>query len=183
MASFDGCKDEMQILIAPESIKPLCRLKLKDSEPLVITVFNDNTASFNDFGVNTLPDAKYPQYKVVIPKYDRYMEFDKAELIKNVKKVMPFANKSTEQVNFHINGSISLNACDVDFAFESDADMPYISKQFPDTDIAFNGSFLVNSLGIFKDKIVKMYTDGKSTQAGIFTNDTDSVLLMPLMTN
>lgn len=182
MVSFDGSKDDLQILIAPESIKPLSKLKLKDDEPLTITVYNDNTASFNDFEVNLL-DARFPQYRVVIPEYKKAMQFDRAKLISNVKKVMPYANKVTRQVNLHLNGSIALNACDVDFSFECNADMPYITKDFPDTDIAFNGSFLVDALGIFKEKTVKMLTDGSSTKAGIFTNDIDTVLLMPLMIN
>jgi len=181
--SIEGYTEPMQILIAPESIKALSKLKLKDSEPLTITIFEDNTASFNGFEVNVLPDTRYPDYKVVIPEYKLSMEFDKAELISNVKKVMPYSNKVTSQVTFHLNGSIALNACDVDFEFECDADMPYITKQFPDTDIAFNGKFLIESLGIFKEKTIKMLTDGSSTKAGIFTNDIDTVLLMPLMLN
>lgn len=181
--SIEGFKQDMQVLIAPESVKALSKLKLKDSEPLHITIFEDNTATFNDFEVNVLPNARYPQYKAVIPQYDLPMVFNRDELITNVKKVIPYSNKRTSQVDFHINGSIALSACDVDFGFECDAEMPYISKQFPDTDIAFNGKMLVDCLGIFKDKTVKMLTDGNSRQAGIFTNDNDSVLLMPLMLN
>ena len=96
---------------------------------------------------------------------------------------MPYANKITAQVNFHLNGNIAMSSCDVDFSFESNSEMPYISKNFVDTDIAFNGKFLVDSLGIFKDKTVKMFSDGIPTKAAIFTNDTDTVLLMPLMMN
>lgn len=96
---------------------------------------------------------------------------------------MPYSNKFTSQVNFHINGSIALHSQDVDFSFECNADMPYISKNIPDTDIAFNGKMLNECLSIFKDSTLKFKTDGKSTQAGIFTNDTDTVLIMPLMLN
>ena len=104
-------------------------------------------------------------------------------MIANVKKLLPYSNKSTGQVNLHLNGSIAMHCEDVDFSFRCDADMPYLSKIFDDTDIAFNGKFLNTCLTTFKEENVKMFTDGSSTKAAIFTNDTDNVLLMPLMLN
>jgi DNA polymerase-3 subunit beta len=162
-------------------LKGLSKLKLKNDEPLAIEVF-EKTATFNGFEVS-LFDGNFPQYEVVIPNYTQAMEFDREQLIKNVKKVMPYANKSTSQVTFHLNGCISMRSEDIDFGFECDAEMPYISKEFPDTDIAFNGKFLNECLGSFKDKTVKMYSDGISTKAALFTNDKDTLLLMPLMIN
>jgi len=181
--SYEGNGGKFDLLISPESIGKLCKVKPDYKSPLHITVFDDDTAAFGDCEVNILEGAKFPNYKVVIPEYEGYMEFDRAELTKNVKKVMPFANKSTNRVNFHINGSIALNSCDVDFSFETNVDMPYITKGIPDTDIAFNGRYIVDTLGIFRDKTVKMYHDGRATKAGIFTNGIDNVLLMPLMLN
>lgn len=51
----------------------------------------------------------------------------------------------------------------------------------PDTIIAFNAKFLKDSLSIFKEDSIKMYSDGRNTHAGIFTNGVDEFLLMPLM--
>lgn len=181
--SFDGCKEDMKLLIDETSVKAICKAKVNYNEVLTITVFADNTATFNDVKVRLFTEGRYPQYEVVIPKYSKFMEFDRKRLIENVNKVKVYANKTTQQVTFHINGSIALHAQDVDFSFEGDADMPYITKQFPDTDIAFNGNFLNQCLGTFKDKTVKMLTDGISTKAALFTNDVDTVLLMPLMIN
>ena len=77
----------------------------------------------------------------------------------------------------------NLTAQDVDFSLESKAQMNYLKKTCPDTDIAFNGQFLVTAMAAFKEDKIKMFTDGKSTQAAIFTNQKDNVLIMPLMLN
>lgn len=172
-------KDRVQILISEKSAKAISKIKPLNPET-EIHILEDNKIMIEGNVFDTF-DGKFADYRVVIPEYDKYMEFNKDTFITNVKQVLPYSNRITGQVNFHLNGSISLHTEDVDFSFESDRDMPYIEKQFPDTDIAFNGDFLLTSLSIFKDKTVKMYHDSKSTHAGIFTNNKDMVLLMPLM--
>jgi len=181
----EGIKEDTRIIIAPEGVKALCRLKMAQDTPLTITVYNDNTASFNGCEVRLI-DARFPDYPVVIPQYDNYMAFDKDSFAANVKKVIPYANKATNQVNFHLNGNIALHSEDIDFAFECDAEMPYNSKNFEDLDIAFNGKFLLDTMATFKEKELKMYHCGGSngqSKAAIFTNDNDSVLVMPIYLN
>lgn len=180
--SFDCSKKErLNILVNEHDAKEIAKLKPCNSTT-EIHILPEDKIMIEGKVFATL-DARFPDYKVVIPNYKKSMSFDRLQFISNVKKIMPYTNRSTCQVNLHINGSIALSGQDVDFSFETGLDMPYIKKQFIDTDIAFNGKFLVDSLGIFKEKTVKFYTDGQSTKAGIFTNDIDTVLLMPLMLN
>lgn len=170
-----------EIIISPESLQQFA--KLKDSELTgTIDILPDNKAVIN--GVNvSLIDARFPDYKCVVPEYKDAMEFDRAKMIAAIKKVAVYANKSTSHVSFHLNGKVELSAQDIDFSFEGTAELPYISKTFPDMDIAFNGKLMNECLGVFKDKELKMYSNGSSTKAAIFTNGTDSALLMPLMLN
>lgn len=180
---FEGSeKKRIEMLVSEQTAKILAKIK-PDIEITEINILPNDKVMIAGQIFDLFTDNKYVDYRCVMPEYKMAMEFNKDEFVTNVKKVMPYANKSTSQVNFHLNGSIALNACDVDFSFECNADMPYLSKQFPDTDIAFNGKMLVDSLGIFKDKTVKMLTDGNNKRAGIFTNDKDTVLIMPLMMN
>lgn len=176
----EGFKENVRVIISPRSFKQLFAHKVDRTRPVHVYIYDNFTATIDGVEVGLI-DAKYPDYPCVIPKYDLAMEFNTKDFIKNVKKVWPSANKSTNQVTFHINGSISMSACDIDFHYEASADMPYVSKNIPDTDIAFNGKFLVDGLGIFKDKTIKMMTEGSSTKAAIFTNNDDSLLVMPLM--
>lgn len=179
---FEGSeKSRVQVLLTEQTAKILAKIK-PDSELTEISILDNDRIMVNGEIYSTI-DARFPDYRCVMPDYKMDMQFEVKPFIKNVKKVLPYANKYTEQVNLHLNGSIALHTQDVDFSFECNADMPYITKQFPDTDIAFNGKLLTESLSIFKEKVIKMKTDGISTKAGIFTNDTDTVLLMPLQLN
>lgn len=173
-------KERVKLLVSEKTAKAISKMKPVNDET-EIHILEGDKIMIEGQTFDLFTDANFPDYRVVVPEYENYMEFEKDSFIKNVKQVLPYANKSTGQVNFHLNGSIGLHTEDIDFGFESDRDMPYVSKNFADTDIAFNGDFLVTSLSIFKDKTVKMYHNSKSTHAGIFTNDKDMVLLMPLM--
>jgi DNA polymerase III sliding clamp (beta) subunit (PCNA family) len=197
IACYSG-KDAFKLLLSREAIKDIVKLKIKDKTakiellPIETYTYKDANgkdikgsnqyANFAGLKVRLEPELRYPDYKQVIPDYIEYMEFNRVKLLDNVKTVKQSANKATNQVNFHLNGSISLHCQDVDFSFEADADMPYISKQFKDCDIAFNGNLLVNILGTtFKTDTVKMYSNGSPSRAAIFTDGTDNVLLIPLM--
>lgn len=133
--------------------------------------------------VELLHNTNYVDYNVVVPKYETKMQFERKELIKLVKQILSATNKSTSQINFHLNGNISAMGCDVDFGFEANSSIDYISKDFADCDISFDGKLLNECLSSFKDNTLKFYSNGKPTQAAIITNDVESILIMPLMLN
>jgi len=175
-------KTPFKILISAESVKELCSVKVDYESPITIKVVDKETAYFNDIKVSLYDGyQKFPDYKAVIPTYDTSMVFDRKAMISNVKKVMPYSNKSTMQVNFHLNGKIEMMAEDRDFEFGTTASFPYVSKDFQDTDIAFNGKFLVETLGVFKSSEVSMLHNGIPTKPAIFTDGSERVLVCPLM--
>lgn len=133
--------------------------------------------------VELLHNQTYPDYEVVMPKFETKMKFERKALIGLVKQILPATNKTTNQINFHLNGNISAMGCDVDFSFEANSSIDYISKDFKDCDIAFNGKLLNECLSSFKDNTLNFYSNGKPTQAAIITNDVESILIMPLMLN
>ena len=71
----------------------------------------------------------------------------------------------------------------VDFSFETEKTIKYISKDFIDTDISFNGKFLIECLSTFKASELSMYHNGSPFEGAIFTDGIDNCLLMPLMLN
>jgi len=133
--------------------------------------------------VELLHNQTYADYEVVMPKFETKMQFERKELIRLVKQILPATNKTTSQINFHLNGNISAMGCDVDFGFEANSSIDYISKDFNDCDIAFNGKLLNECLSSFKDNTLNFYSNGKATQAALITNDVETILLMPLMLN
>lgn len=177
-------KKKVQLLIDKAHVKKLSLLKHKE-DTLTVDFISENKAIIAGVMVQ-LPEEGYhrfPDYKVVVAKYEQKIRFDKKAFELNVKRVIPMANKSTCQVNFCMNGNIKMSTQDVDFSFESGVYMDHKGKDFVDTTIAFNGKFILTSLSIFKDKEVELYTEGRPDRMGIITNGKDRVGIMPLMLN
>lgn len=135
-------------------------------------------------------DARFPDYKVVIPlKKDiaATVLVDKELLMKELKNAGKFANKSTNQVLFHLNGKIEVHAEDIDFNYSYHNDVEGKVKfrvkegdQPAPINIAFNGVMLSEILHKQpKDEKVSIAVWGP-TKAAIIN---DNYLLMPLMLN
>lgn len=136
-----------------------------------------------------LIDARFPDYKVVIPTDNPYtLQLERVNFQSALRRVSVFANKTTNQVALTISGSqLQLQAQDIDFSFEGNERM---SCQYDGQDmrIAFNAKFLVEMLGIIDTSDIKLFL-ASSTRAGILkpAEETESedlvMLVMPLMLN
>ncbi|KAI9428456.1 hypothetical protein F5148DRAFT_1296846 [Russula earlei] len=114
-----------------------------------------------------LIDARFPDYKVVIPTDNPYkLIVSKADFQNALRRVSVFSNKSTNQVALSITGSeLQMAAQDVDFSFEGNERM---SCQYDgeDLQIAFNAKFLIEMLNAADTNEVKVELS-TSTKAGI----------------
>ena len=136
-----------------------------------------------------LIDARFPDYKVVIPSDNPYsMIVSRNDFQGALRRVSVFSNKSTNQVVLSISGSeLHLAAQDVDFSFEGNERMK-CSYDGDDMQIAFNAKFLVEMLGALETDEVKVELS-TSTKAGLLKpseqNEGEDVLMlvMPLMLN
>lgn len=136
-----------------------------------------------------LIDARFPDYKVVIPTDNPYkLMVDKNSFQNALRRVSVFSNKSTNQVALNISGSeLQLAAQDVDFSFEGNERMKcqYDGENIA---IAFNARFLIEMLNAADGEEVKMELS-TPTKAGILkpTEQQDGeellMLVMPLMLN
>ena len=104
-----------------------------------------------------LIDARFPDYKVVIPVDNPYkLLVNKTDFQNALRRVSVFSNKSTNQVVLNISGSeMQLAAQDVDFSFEGNERM---SCQYDgeDLQIAFNAKFLIEILNAAGSNEVKL---------------------------
>ena len=174
--------------------KPLTLLKnaLPDNEDELNISYNSNHL-FVSHGttqmVCRLIDARFPDYKVVIPTDNPYrMTVNRAEFQSALRRVSIFSNKSTNQVALQINGSeLQLTAQDIDFSFEGNERMS-CRYDGEDMQIAFNAKFLVEMLGSTSGEEIKMELS-TPTKAGIIKpieedeNEELLMLVMPLMLN
>ncbi|MBX2931087.1 MAG: DNA polymerase III subunit beta [Chitinophagaceae bacterium] len=174
--------------------KPLNILKnaLPDNDDELTVSYNSNHL-FVTHGeiqmVCRLIDARFPDYKVVIPTQNPYLLLiNKADFQSALRRVSVFSNKSTNQVALSITGNeLQMAAQDVDFSFEGNERM---SCQYSGEDIkiAFNAKFLIEMLGAADSEEVKVELSTPS-KAGLIipTEQAEGedllMLVMPLMLN
>ncbi|MEO6948873.1 MAG: DNA polymerase III subunit beta [Ginsengibacter sp.] len=183
---------EITSFIVPK--KPLTLLKnaLPSSDDNLEVTYNSNhlfVKHGNTEMVCRLIDARFPDYKVVIPTDNPYkLTVNKNDFQNALRRVGVFSNKSTNQVALTITGSeLQLAAQDVDFSFEGNERM---SCQYDgeDLQIAFNSKFLVEMLSAADtaEVVIELSTP---TKAGIIKptekeeNEELLMLVMPLMLN
>ncbi|MGB0424033.1 MAG: DNA polymerase III subunit beta [Flavobacteriales bacterium] len=137
-----------------------------------------------------LIEGKYPNYEAVIPKDNpNKMTVGREDLLKSIKRVSIFANKTTHQVRLKLTGSeLTISAEDLDFANEANERLT-CSYQGEDMEIGFNSRFLIDMLSNLKsDNIV--FELSAPNRAGIILpaeaeEDQEDMLMlvMPVMLN
>ena len=174
--------------------KPLNLLKnaLPDNDDELFLSYNGNHLFVKHGGtelVCRLIDARFPDYKVVIPVDNPYkLVINRADFQNALRRISVFSNKSTNQVALTISGSeLQLASQDVDFSFEGNERMA-CQYDGEDLQIAFNAKFLIEMLnGASTEEInIELSTP---TKAGIIKpseqeeNEQLLMLVMPLMLN
>lgn len=174
--------------------KPLNLLKnsLPDNDDELTVSYNSNHLFVQHANIQMicrLIDARFPDYKVVIPADNPYkLIVNKSDFQGALRRVNVFSNKSTNQVALTVIGSeLQMAAQDVDFSFEGNERM---SCQFDGGDfaIAFNAKFLIEMLNAIdtNEIVIELSTP---TRAGIMkpTEQAEGedllMLVMPLMLN
>lgn len=174
--------------------KPLNLLKnvLPDNDDEIKISYNSNHL-FVTHGstqlICRLIDARFPDYKVVIPADNPYkLVVNRSDFQNALRRVSVFSNKSTNQVALAISGSeLHLAAQDVDFSFEGNERMN-CQYDGEDLQIAFNAKFLIEMLGASDADEIKIELS-TPTKAGILkpVEETEGedilMLVMPLMLN
>ena len=174
--------------------KPLNLLKgsLPDNEDELTVSYNTNHLFIVHGGtelVCRLIDARFPDYKVVIPNDNPYkLVANKNDFQNALKRVSVFSNKSTNQIALAISGNkLQLTAQDVDYSNEGNERMA-CHYDGEDLQIAFNAKFLIEMLNgaDTSDVVMELSTP---TKAGIVKpseqgeNEQLLMLVMPLMLN
>ena len=133
-------KTEANILISPEVIKII-----KDINTLGWTVYeSEQHLKFTD-GTNTIwqliESSKFPNFMQIIPQnYETAITANKKELINEVKKAANFNSIKTIAIN--ANGTLKIEASDIDYNTEYSKELKEYSKAGPDIKIAFNAEYL-----------------------------------------
>ncbi len=174
--------------------KPLNLLKsaLPDNDDELVVSYNTNHLFVKHGGtelVCRLIDARFPDYKVVIPTDNPYiLSVNRSDFQGALRRVSVFSNKSTNQVALSISGNeLQLASQDVDFSFEGNERMA-CTYDGEDLAIAFNAKFLIEMLNGAETADINIELS-TATKAGIIKpseqepNEHLLMLVMPLMLN
>ncbi|HZG23894.1 MAG TPA: DNA polymerase III subunit beta [Chitinophagaceae bacterium] len=178
--------------IVPKKPLNLLRSALPDKDDQLTLNYNNNHL-FVKFGstqmICRLIDARFPDYKVVIPVDNPYkLTLPKNDFQSALRRISVFSNKSTNQVVLNIQGNeMELAAQDVDFSFEGNERMrcQYTGENLA---IAFNARFLIEMLNAAESPEINIELS-TPTKAGIIkptengANEELLILVMPLMLN
>jgi DNA polymerase-3 subunit beta len=134
-----------------------------------------------------LIDARFPDYKAVIPLDNPYnLTINRGDFVSALRRVSIFANKTTSQVVLDINGNaLQLSAQDIDFSYEG-KEMLSCQYNGEDMKIAFNAKLMIEMLNNIDGAEIQLDLS-TPTRAGIFRpidkveNEDVLMLLMPLM--
>ncbi len=174
--------------------KPLNLLKnaLPDNDDEITVSYNSKHLFVTHGAIQMvcrLIDARFPDYKVVIPIDNPYkLIVNKAEFQSALRRVSIFSNKSTNLAALNISGSeLQITAQDIDFNFEGNERMN-CQYDGEDMQIAFNAKFLIEMLNAADTAEVRLELSVPS-KAGLIKPSEQAagedilMLLMPLMLN
>jgi DNA polymerase-3 subunit beta len=183
---------KVDAFIVPKKPLNLLKAALPDTDDEIKVNYNNNHL-FVQHGTTSMScrliDARFPDYKVVIPADNPYkLIVDKSTFQGALRRVSVFSNKSTNQVALNISGSeLQLAAQDIDFSFEGNERMK-CQYDGEDITIAFNARFLIEMLNAADGSEVRIELS-TPTRAGILRpmeSDAEEdllMLVMPLMLN
>jgi DNA polymerase-3 subunit beta len=188
----DAVSPKSDSMIVPKKPLNLLKAALPNNNDELTINYNSNHF-FVKHGTTQLScrliDARFPDYKVVIPGDNPYkLTVNRSDFQSALRRVSVFSNKSTNQVVLNISGSeLQLAAQDVDFSFEGNERMK-CQYDGEDLQIAFNARFLIEMLNATDSEEIRMELS-TPTKAGILKpveqDDEEELLMlvMPLMLN
>lgn len=173
-------------LIVPK--KPLSAIKnALPPDSMVEISYSAQNAFFTFAGYQIscrLTDARYPQYRGVIPKNEKQLTVNKSDFLSSVKRVANYANKTTNQIKLNITQSgITISAENVDISTKCSEKLPC---EFTDgsLQIGFNSKYLIEILSVLDGDTVRIKLS-EPNRAGVLYGDNDELmcLLMPVILN
>lgn len=180
-------ENEIGVIIPNNSCKNIESI-LSSSEIINISV-NKNNAFFeteNTIVITRLIDAKYPQYKSVIPQDNSISGIvNRKDVIGSLKRALIYANKSTNQVIFTYTGNkLDINTTDIDMGKEANESLSVELLGADSFNVGYNAKFVLEMLSVIEQEKIefKMKSSSSATIIDIETDkDNTKFLLMPVM--
>ncbi|GAB6099670.1 DNA polymerase III subunit beta [Halanaerocella petrolearia] len=175
--------EQEEVIIPKKTLSELSKLLDKTEDKVEITI-TENQILFNFAGisiVSRLIEGQFPNYKQVIPNQTKSkVEVDKDTLLQSAKRAALLAKKESNVIKINFESErliITSNAPEVGQAYEEVT----ISLTGPETEIAFNASYLIDCLKVIDEDKIKMELSG-ALAPGVVKTDSDKYIsvIMPV---
>lgn len=178
--------------IMPKKPATLLKGVLQKNEDEALIRFDERNASIN-FPGGTLScrliEGRYPNYNSVIPQDNpNRMTIDRTVLIGVIRRVLPFASDSSQQVRLHIEpGKAVISSEDIDFYTSAKEEIVCDYNGIP-MDIGFKGTSLMEILSNLDSEEVELQLADPSRPCLILPtqqpeNEDILMLIMPMLLN
>lgn len=185
-------KEQPASFILPKKPAALLRNMLVQDGGDATIKFDDRNALIT-FNGGTLQcrmiEGRYPNYAAVIPQNNVNVALiDRATLLSVLKRIVPFANSSSNLIRFHLeNGTLQLDAEDNDF---SKTATEHISCEYngQPMNIGFKGATFIEVLSSFNCQEVQLQLADASRPGLVIPTEQPEnqdvlMLLMPMLLN
>lgn len=178
--SFDKeCED---ILIPKKTVNELTKIQTDTEEEEVNLYIEDKTIMVelgNTTIISKLKEAKFPNYKDVIPNNPYKLYLDKNSTLDTLKRVSIISDETTKSVILNIDeDKMIIKSSNTELGFaEEEMTAKYEGVPF---EICFNAKFLIEAIeSIYSETIIMDLKDGQS--AAILSGDESyKAVLMPI---
>jgi DNA polymerase-3 subunit beta len=128
-----------------------------------------------------LIDAKYPDFKNVIPQKNPYhVSFERSSLIQVVTQALKTANKTTKQVAFKFTDVCEVSGVDIHYNKEYKTRLDFAtSTGIEPMCIGINGAFFLESLKVIQEPIITLELSAPN-RAFVMRSGSSIILNMPV---
>lgn len=164
-----------------QEIRKFCEkkdiIKIGFEEKQAVFKFDDSLV------IIRLMQGDFPDYQNIINivNKDKYIEFDRIELMNSMKRMNIFTEDKCNAVLFNIDKNIMiLSSQNMDIGNAKDE--IYIEYPYEPLQLAFNGRYFVDVLQVMKSKKIKTYISSEKSPCLIQGNDDSGFLsiIMPM---
>lgn len=177
---YDG--ENIDVLIPKKAIndvKKICKDSKSDKINLSIESNMASLETENIIFITRLNEAKFPNYKDVIPNNNMKAYINKNDIVNSIEKLLTIADEMTKSIVLNVNeNSIKMNTTNNEVGeAEDEIEIKYEGEKLT---IGFNGEFLLDAIKHVDSDTIEMSFKDSQTAVTITGDNKYKALVMPI---